>query len=61
MAEPGAEQRGRRQLISNTRVEYKQDNSGAGDGYGPPRMSGFFPHSTTYTCQDDRNYWIGVR
>ena len=47
--------------ISNTRVEYKRDNSGAGDGYGPPEMSGFFPHSTGYVCLDDRNYWIGVR
>ena len=48
-------------FISNTRVEFKRDNSGAGDGYGPPEMSGFFPHSSSYTCLNDRNYWLAVR
>lgn len=47
--------------ISNTRVEFKRDNSGAGDGYGPPELSAFFPHNPGYTCQNDRNYWLAVR
>ncbi|MEO8249079.1 MAG: hypothetical protein ABI589_06885 [Burkholderiales bacterium] len=48
-------------LITNTWVEYKRDNSGAGDGYGPPEWSKPFPHSSTYTCLNDRNYWLAAR
>jgi hypothetical protein len=47
--------------ISNTRVEYKEDNSGAGDGYGPPKWSDYFPHTPGYLCYDDRDYWLAVR
>jgi hypothetical protein len=48
-------------LITTTRVQYKRDNSGAGDGYGPPEWSAYFPHSSTYVCLNDRDYWLAVR
>lgn len=41
-------------VITSTRVEYKDDNSGAGDGYGPAKWSPAFPHS--FTCNDNHNY-----
>ena len=41
-------------VITSTAVEYKDDNSGAGDGYGPPRTSDWFPH--TFTCGANHNY-----
>ena len=41
-------------VITSSRIEYKNDNSGAGDGYGPPVMSSPFPHS--YTCNASHNY-----
>jgi len=41
-------------VITSSRVEFKNDNSGAGDGYGPPVMSSAFPHS--YICSDGHNY-----
>ena len=47
--------------ISNTHVEFKPNNSGAGDGYGPVESSEDFTHSSTYTCLNDRNYWLAVR
>ena len=43
-------------LITSTRVQYKNDNSGAGDGYGPPVWSDSHPHTPTYVCLAGRNY-----
>jgi hypothetical protein len=43
-------------VISSTRVEFKDDNSGAGDGYGPPRWSAPHPHTDSYECIKGRNY-----
>ena len=42
--------------IVQTAVQYKNDNSGAGDGYGPAVWSEWHPHTETYTCQAGRNY-----
>lgn len=41
-------------VVTDTAVEYKDDNSGAGDGYGPVRSSPWFPH--TFTCGDNHTY-----
>ncbi len=41
-------------VVSSTRVEYKDDNSGAGDGYGAPHWSPAVTH--TYTCGPEHNY-----
>lgn len=41
-------------VISATRVQFKNDNSGAGDGYGPAVWSKSFPHS--FNCGDNHNY-----
>ena len=43
-------------LIRSTRVEIKDDTSGAGDGYGPAHWSVPHPHSSTYVCVAGRNY-----
>lgn len=43
-------------VITSTRVQYKNDNSGAGDGYGPAKWSKDHPHSDGYYCMDGRNY-----
>ena len=42
--------------ITQTRVQFKNDNSGAGDGYGPAKWSDWYPHTEGYKCQDGRNY-----
>ena len=42
-------------VITSSRIEYKDDNSGGGDGYGPPRLSRPFPHS--FTCGSNHNYF----
>lgn len=42
--------------IMKTRVEFKDDNSGAGDGYGPAKWSGVQEHTSGYKCLDGRNY-----
>jgi hypothetical protein len=42
--------------ITQTRVQFKNDNSGAGDGYGPPKWSDWHTHTEGYKCQDGRNY-----
>ena len=41
-------------VITETAVEYKNDNSGSGDGFGAPVWSAWFPH--TYTCGDNHTY-----
>lgn len=41
-------------VVTSSRIEYKNDNSGAGDGYGPPVWSPSVTH--TYTCNDSHNY-----
>jgi hypothetical protein len=40
--------------ITATRIEFKEDNSGAGDGFGPPKWSKSFAHSGT--CQNSDTY-----
>lgn len=40
--------------IPATRIEFKEDNSGAGDGFGPAKWSKSFPHGGT--CQDSDTY-----
>jgi hypothetical protein len=40
--------------ITATRIEYKEDNSGSGDGFGPARWSGSFAH--TGDCSNSRTY-----
>jgi hypothetical protein len=42
--------------ISSTRIEFKDDNSGAGDGYGPAKWSDPQPHTEGYRCLNGRNY-----
>jgi hypothetical protein len=41
-------------VVTETAVEYKDDNSGAGDGYGPAKTSPWFKHS--FTCGDNHTY-----
>jgi hypothetical protein len=41
-------------VITSTAVEYKNDNSGAGDGWGSPHKSHWVAHS--FTCNDEHNY-----
>ena len=41
-------------VVTETAIEYKNDNSGAGDGYGKAVMSKWFPHS--YTCSSGHTY-----
>jgi hypothetical protein len=41
-------------VITSSRVEFKNDNSGAGDGLRSAVMSSAFPHS--YICSDGHNY-----
>ena len=47
-------------VITSTRVEYKDDTSGVGspigDPYGPPKWSKAHPHTSSYPCMTDRNY-----
>lgn len=40
--------------ITATRIEFKEDNSGTGDGFGPAKWSKSFPHGGT--CQDSDTY-----
>lgn len=40
--------------IPSTRIEYKEDNSGSGDGFGPAKWSKSHAHSGT--CQDSDTY-----
>lgn len=40
--------------ITSTRIRFKEDNSGAGDGFGPEKWSKSFPHGGT--CQDSDTY-----
>jgi hypothetical protein len=47
-------------VIATTRVEYKDDNSGGGDGWGSAHWSDYHSHSTTYLCFKGTNYWLGV-
>jgi hypothetical protein len=42
--------------IQSTRIEFKDDNSGAGDGYGPAKWSDPQPHTEGYRCLNGRNY-----
>jgi hypothetical protein len=41
-------------VITETAIEFKNDNSGDGDGYGKPEMSRWFPR--TYTCGANHTY-----
>lgn len=41
-------------VVTETAIEYKNDNSGDGDGYGKPVTSKWFPHS--YTCGSNHTY-----
>jgi len=41
-------------VVTSTAIEYKNDNSGAGDGYGPPKTSKWITRS--YTCNDSHTY-----
>jgi hypothetical protein len=41
-------------VVSSHAVEYKNDNSGAGDGWGPPQTSAWI--TRTYTCNDNHTY-----
>ncbi|RZL89435.1 MAG: hypothetical protein EOP82_19810 [Variovorax sp.] len=47
-------------VITSTRVEYKEDTSGVGspigDPYGPPKWSAPHTHTSNYPCATDRNY-----
>ena len=47
-------------VITSTRIEYKDDTGGVGspigDPYGPPRWSDPHPHTSSYPCLTDRNY-----
>jgi hypothetical protein len=45
--------------ISKIAVEFKNDNSGEGDGYGKPTTTGWI--TQTGTCDNDRTYTITVR
>jgi hypothetical protein len=51
-------------LITTTRLEYKDDTSGTGspigDPYGPPKWSDYHPHTPTYVCFNGRDYYISV-
>jgi hypothetical protein len=46
--------------IISTRVEFKNDNSGGGDGWGSPKWSLPHGHSESYKCFRGTNYWLGV-
>jgi hypothetical protein len=52
------------QVITTTRVEFKEDTSGVGspigDPYGPPKWSDYHDHSSTYICFDGRDYYVSV-
>jgi hypothetical protein len=41
-------------VVTETAIEYKNDNSGDGDGYGKPEMSKWFPR--TYKCGSNHTY-----
>ncbi|HET7527210.1 MAG TPA: hypothetical protein VFK10_14810 [Burkholderiaceae bacterium] len=41
-------------VVTATAIEYKNDNSGAGDGYGPPKTSQWINRS--YSCNDSHTY-----
>jgi len=41
-------------VVSSTAIEYKNDTSGAGDGWGAPVTSNWFDH--TFECGDNHNY-----
>ncbi|MBS0435008.1 MAG: hypothetical protein JSR75_08955 [Proteobacteria bacterium] len=41
-------------VVTETAIEYKNDNSGSGDGYGPPKTSQWV--TRTYTCSDAHTY-----
>lgn len=45
--------------ITDIAVEYKNDNSGAGDGYGPAVSTSWF--TQTGTCDNGRTYTVTVR
>lgn len=44
--------------ITSIAIDYKDDNSGAGDGYGPRDTSKWFPQ--TGTCSNDRTYTVTI-
>jgi hypothetical protein len=52
------------QVITTTRVEFKEDTSGKGspigDPYGPAKWSDYHDHSPTYICFDGRDYYVSV-
>lgn len=45
--------------ITEIAIDYKNDNSGAGDGYGPRTPSGWF--AQTGTCDNDRTYTVTIK